>query len=94
MNALAHCAEPLCRRHNEAADEHALAGAHLIGVAAAVVDAPHDARRARSCSARLPRGAALGGSGSRSHMRWRRRSAAVTASARTLNAICLPPALR
>jgi len=65
MNALAHCAEALyVQGHNEAADEHALAGARLIGEwLPRVVDSPEN-REARTellrgaCHA----GAALAGS--------------------------------
>src|SRR5258705_13809697 len=59
MNALAHCAEALyVDGHNEAADEHALAGAQLIGEwLPRVVAAPHD-REART---ELLRGACHGG---------------------------------
>ena len=66
MNALAHCAEALyVDGHNEEADEHALAGARLIGEwLPRVVDAPHD-REARTELLRgaCHGGAALGGSG-------------------------------
>jgi maleylacetate reductase len=59
MNALAHCAEALyVQGHNEAADEHALAGARLIGEwLPRVVDTPQD-REART---ELLRGACHGG---------------------------------
>ena len=59
MNALAHCAEALyVQGHNVGADEHALAGAKLIGAwLPRVVDAPHD-REART---ELLRGACEGG---------------------------------
>ena len=59
MNALAHCAEALyVQGHNAKADEHALAGARLIGEwLARVVESPHD-REART---ELLRGAAHGG---------------------------------
>jgi maleylacetate reductase len=59
MNALAHCAEALyVQGHNEAADEHALEGARLIGEwLPRVVDAPRD-REART---QLLRGACHGG---------------------------------
>ena len=98
MNALAHCAEALyVHGHNEEADEHALAGAQLIGESLPrVVDAPMTARRARSSCA-APAMPAL------------RSAARVLALAHamaqaiggryglphgTLNGICLPPALR
>ena len=59
MNALAHCAEALyVQGHNEEADEHALAGARLIGEwLPRVVEQPHD-REART---ELLRGACHGG---------------------------------
>ena len=59
MNALAHCAEALyVRGHNDAADEHALAGARLIGEwLPRVVESPQD-REART---ELLRGACHGG---------------------------------
>ena len=72
MNALAHCAEALyVEGHNEEADEHALAGAALIGEwLPRVVDAPHD-REARTELLRgaCHGGAALGGSGARARAR-------------------------
>jgi alcohol dehydrogenase class IV len=65
MNALAHCAEALyVQGHNEAADEHALAGARLIGEwLPVVVEAPDD-REARTQLLRgaCHAGAALAGS--------------------------------
>jgi len=59
MNALAHCAEALyVQGHNDAADEHALAGARLIGEwLPRVVESPQD-REART---ELLRGACHGG---------------------------------
>lgn len=59
MNALAHCAEALyVQGHNEAADEHALAGARLIGEwLPRVVESPQN-REART---ELLRGASHGG---------------------------------
>jgi maleylacetate reductase len=59
MNALAHCAEALyVQGHNDAADQHALAGARLIGEwLPRVVESPQD-REART---ELLRGACHGG---------------------------------
>jgi alcohol dehydrogenase class IV len=97
MNALAHCAEALyVRGHNAEADEHALAGAQLIGEwLPRVVDAPHD-REARTellrgaCHA----GAALGGAGlALAHALAQAIGGRYGLPHGTLNGICLPPAL-
>ncbi|HZR95671.1 MAG TPA: iron-containing alcohol dehydrogenase [Gaiellaceae bacterium] len=97
MNALAHCAEALyVDGHNDAADEHALAGAHLIGGwLPRVVDAPHD-RDAReqllrgACHA----GAALGGAGlALAHAMAQAVGGRYGLPHGTLNGICLPVAL-
>jgi maleylacetate reductase len=98
MNALAHCAEALyVRGHNDAADEHALAGAQLIGEwLPRVVDAPHD-REARTELLRgaCHGGAALGGSGlALGHAMAQAVGGRYGFPHGTLNAICLPPALR
>jgi len=98
MNALAHCAEALyATGHNEEADEHALAGARLIGEwLPRVVEESQDleARTALlrgACHA----GQALGGS-----MLALAHAMAQAVGGRyglphgTLNGICLPPALR
>src|SRR5258705_12128798 len=98
MNALAHCAEALyVDGHNEAADEHALAGARLIGEwLPRVVDAPHD-REART---ELLRGACHGGAALRGSGLALAHAMAQAIGGRyglphgTLNGICLPPALR
>ncbi len=65
MNALAHCAEALyVQGHNPQADEHALAGAALIGEwLPRVVAAPHDLQvRTKLLEGAMHAGAALGGS--------------------------------
>jgi maleylacetate reductase len=65
MNALAHCAEALyVQGHNPDADEHALAGARLIGEwLPRVVAAPHDLEaRTKLLEGAMHAGAALGGS--------------------------------
>ena len=98
MNALAHCAEALyVEGHNEAADEHALAGAKLIGEwLPRVVDAPHD-REARTELLRgaCHGGAALGGSGlALAHAMAQAVGGRYGLPHGTLNGICLPPALR
>jgi maleylacetate reductase len=98
MNALAHCAEALyVQGHNDAADEHALAGAQLIGEwLQRVVDAPHD-REARTELLRgaCHGGAALGGSGlALGHAMAQAVGGRYGFPHGTLNAICLPPALR
>src|SRR5438270_12056574 len=97
LNALAHCAEALyVQGHNAEADEHALAGARLIGEwLPRVVDAPRDLEaRTELLRGACHAGQALGGS----------MLALVHALAQaiggryglphgTLNGICLPPAL-
>jgi maleylacetate reductase len=65
MNALAHCAEALyVQGHNEAADEHALAGARLIGEwLPRVVDEPRNVEaRTELLRGACHAGQALGGS--------------------------------
>ena len=65
MNALAHCAEALyVQGHNPAADEHALAGARLIGEwLPRVVGSPQDLEaRTKLLEGAMHAGAALGGS--------------------------------
>jgi maleylacetate reductase len=98
MNALAHCAEALyVRGHNAEADEHAVAGAHLIGEwLPRVVDAPHDLdARTELLRGACHAGQALGGS-----MLALAHAMAQAVGGRyglphgTLNGICLPPALR
>jgi alcohol dehydrogenase class IV len=83
--------------HNEEADEHALAGAQLIGTwLPRVVDAPHD-REARTELLRgaYHGGAALGGSGlALAHAMAQAIGGRYGLPHGTLNGICLPPALR
>jgi alcohol dehydrogenase class IV len=98
MNALAHCAEALyVEGHNAAADEHALAGARLIGEwLPRAVDAPRD-REARTELLRgaCHGGAALGGSGlALAHAMAQAIGGRYGLPHGTLNGICLPPALR
>jgi maleylacetate reductase len=65
LNALAHCAEALyVANHNPDADEHALAGARLIGGwLPRVVESPHDLEaRTRLLEGAMEAGMALGGS--------------------------------
>jgi maleylacetate reductase len=65
LNALAHCAEALyVEGHNPAADEHALAGARLIGEwLPRVVDSPQDLdARKKLLEGAMHSGMALGGS--------------------------------
>ena len=98
MNALAHCAEALyVRGRNPNADDRALAGAVLIGRwLPRVVDAPRDRDARRhllegACHA----GAALGGSGlALAHALSQAVGGRYGLPHGTLNAICLPPALR
>jgi len=98
MNALAHCAEALyVQGHNEEADEHALAGAALIGAwLPLVVDAPHD----RNARTQLLRGACHAGQALGGSMLALAHAMAQAVGGRyglphgTLNGICLPPALR
>ena len=98
MNALAHCAEALyVEGHNEEADEHALAGAALIGEwLPRVVDEPHDVEaRTELLRGACHAGAALGGSGlALGHALAQAIGGRYGLPHGTLNAICLPPALR
>jgi maleylacetate reductase len=98
MNALAHCAEALyVRGHNPETDEHALAGARLIGEwLPRVVDTPHELHaRTELLRGACHAGQALGGS-----MLALAHAMAQAVGGRyglphgTLNGICLPPALR
>ena len=97
MNALAHCAEALyVNGHNDDADEHALAGARLIGEwLPRVVESPHD-REARgellrgACHA----GAALGASDlALAHAMAQAIGGYYGLPHGTLNGLCLPVAL-
>lgn len=98
MNALAHCAEALyAEGHNPAADEHALAGAHLISEwLPRVVSAPQDLE-ART---ELLRGACHGGAALAGSMLALAHAMAQAIGGRyglphgTLNGICLPPVIR
>src|SRR6185437_4038428 len=97
MNALAHCAEALyVDGHNADGDEHALAGAALIGEwLPRVVDSLHD-REARTELLRgaCHGGAALGGSGlALAHAMAQAVGGRYGLPHGTLNGICLPPAL-
>jgi maleylacetate reductase len=97
MNALAHCAEALyVNGHNEEADEHALAGAHLIGEwLPRVVEAPRDVEaRTELLRGACEGGAALGGSGlAIAHALAQAIGGRYGLPHGTLNGICLPPAL-
>ena len=97
MNALAHCAEALyVQGHNDDADEHALAGAQLIGEwLPRVVDAPRDlAARTELLRGACHGGAALGGSGlALAHAMAQAIGGRYGVPHGTLNGICLPPAL-
>jgi len=98
MNALAHCAEALyVQGHNPEADEHALAGARLIGEwLPRVVESPRDLEARRQ----LLRGACHGGQALGGSMLALAHAMAQAVGGRyglphgTLNGICLPPALR
>ena len=97
MNALAHCAEALyVRGNNEEADEHALAGAQLIGEwLPRVVDAPRDLEaRTELLRGACHGGAALGGSGlALAHAMAQAIGGRYGVPHGTLNGICLPSAL-
>jgi maleylacetate reductase len=97
MNALAHCAEALyVRGHNAATDEHALAGAKLIGDwLPRVADAPSDLEaRTELLRGACHGGAALGGSGlALAHAMAQAIGGRYGLPHGTLNGICLPPAL-
>jgi maleylacetate reductase len=98
MNALAHCAEALyVDSRNDEADAHALAGARLVGEwLPRVVESPLD-REARTELLRgaCHGGAALGGSGlALAHAMAQAIGGRYGLPHGTLNAICLPPALR
>ena len=98
LNALAHCAEALyVLGHNEEADEHALEGARLISHwLPEVVERPHD----RDARTELLRGACHGGAALGGSMLALGHAMAQAVGGRyglphgTLNAICLPAALR
>ena len=98
MNALAHCAEALyAEGHNDAADEHALAGSRLISDwLPRVVATPHELE-ART---ELLHGACEGGAALAGSMLALAHAMAQAIGGRyglphgTLNGICLPPVLR
>ena len=98
LNGLAHCAEALyVLGHNEAADGHALEGAQLISQwLPEVVERPHD----RDARTELLRGACHGGAALGGSMLALGHAMAQAIGGRyglphgTLNAICLPAALR
>jgi maleylacetate reductase len=98
MNALAHCAEALyVQGHNPKSDEHAVAGAALIGEwLPLVVAAPQDLEaRTKLLEGAMLAGTALGGS-----MLGLGHAMAQALGGRyglphgAMNALCLPPALR
>ena len=98
MNALAHCAEALyAAGHNPAADEHALAGARLIGEwLPRVVDAPQDLEaRTKLLEGAMHAGAALGGSMlALGHAMAQALGGRYGLPHGAMNALTLPPALR
>jgi alcohol dehydrogenase class IV len=98
LNALAHCAEALyVTGHNVRADEDALAGARLIGSSLPrVVERPHDRdARAELLRGACRAGAALGASGlALAHAMAQAIGGRYGLPHGTLNAVCLPPALR
>src|SRR5207245_2172458 len=98
MNALAHSAEALyVRGHNPEADEHALAGARLIGTwLPRVLDDPESLdSRTRMLEGAAHAGAALSGSGlALGHALAQVVGGRYGLPHGTLNGIVLPPALR
>jgi len=98
MNGLAHCAEALyVRNHNEEADAHALEGARLIGRwLPEVVERPRDEEARRELlRGAMHGGAALGAAGlALAHAMAQAVGGRYGLPHGTLNAICLPPALR
>jgi maleylacetate reductase len=98
LNALAHCAEALyVRGHNDEADAHALAGAALIGEWLPRVLVRPDELEARTELLRgaCHGGAALAGAGlALGHALAQAVGGRYGLPHGTLNAICLPPALR
>jgi maleylacetate reductase len=98
LNALAHCAEALyVRGRNAAADEHALAGARLIGTwLPRVVDDPRDlAARTELLRGACHAGAALAGSMlALGHALAQALGGQYGLPHGAMNALCLPPALR
>jgi maleylacetate reductase len=98
MNALAHCAEALyVQGHNPKADEHALAGAGLIGEwLPRVVAAPQDLdARTKLLEGAMHAGAALGGSMlALGHAMAQALGGRYGLPHGAMNALCLPAALR
>jgi maleylacetate reductase len=98
LNALAHCAEALyVQGHNAEADEHALAGARLIGVhLPRVVEVPRDlGERTHLLEGAMHAGMALGGSMlALGHAMAQAIGGRYGLPHGALNALCLPAALR
>jgi maleylacetate reductase len=98
LNALAHTAEALyAKAHNPEADEHALTGARLIAEwLPRVVEAPQNLEaRTRLLEGAMHAGAALGSAGlALGHAMAQAVGGAYGLPHGTLNAICLPAALR
>lgn len=98
MNALAHCAEALyAQGHNDAADEHALAGAALLSRwLPRVVEEPRDLEaRTELLRGAAHAGAALAGSSlALAHAMAQAVGGSYGLPHGTLNGICLPPVLR
>jgi maleylacetate reductase len=98
LNALAHCAEALyARGRNDEADEHALAGARLIAdVLPGVLEQPDDLElRTHLLEGAAHAGEALGGAGlALGHALAQAVGGTYGLPHGTLNAICLPAALR
>jgi maleylacetate reductase len=97
MNALAHCAEALyIRRHTDASDQEALAGAKLISdwLPAVIEDGNNlDARR-RLLEGAMHAGAALCVGMGLGHAMAQALGGRYGLPHGTMNAVCLPPALR
>ncbi|MGH3023880.1 MAG: iron-containing alcohol dehydrogenase family protein [Gaiellaceae bacterium] len=98
LNALAHCAEALyVKGRNSEADEHALAGAHLIAASLPRVLAEGADRDTRGelLEGAMHAGAALGSAGlGLGHAMAQALGGRYGISHGALNAVCLPPALR
>jgi len=98
LNALAHCAEALyARGRNDDADQHALAGARLIAdVLPRVLECPDELElRTHLLEGAAHAGEALGGAGlALGHALAQAVGGAYGLPHGTLNAICLPAALR
>lgn len=98
LNALAHCAEALyVKGHNPVADEHALAGAKLVGEwLPRVVESPQDlAARTKLLEGAMHAGMALGGSMlALGHAMAQALGGRYGLPHGAMNALCLPQALR